>query len=78
MSLPGFNAEASLYNSAGHFHAAARRVADGAGQVVPQQTNPYASWWQCGRCWTRCRVTGQGEDFCNRFCDFWCSGGRVY
>lgn len=76
MNLPGFNAEASLYKRPSQYRAAGRRnAAPSGGQVTPQNT--YASWWQCGRCWTRCRTTGQGEDFCNRFCDFWCDGSRV-
>lgn len=71
MSIPSLTAGASLYKSSQRYRAGVHHAQTAlSDRVTPQQ----ASWWQCGRCWTRCRVTGQGEDFCDRFCDFWCNG----
>ena len=57
MNLPGFSAEASLYDASGHYYMTGHRdQADGA--LHPAQLGPSP----CGACQLRCN-----------FCDFRCN-----
>jgi hypothetical protein len=70
MSMPGFNAESSLYVSKGRY-AGAGAPGAAAGHVVPQLMGEAGL---ANSCWAACRCCRNwGNRFCCSHCR-WCSG----
>lgn len=70
MNLPGFNAEASVYRTRGHYYMARTATCE-SGRIEPALQN-CPSW--CVRdCLAGCHADGNSKSFCERLCSQDCS-----